>query len=331
MYKVLNPLAIGLKATLTEVVEMVITYGFQGIDVQIELVSPLETAMGLKYCQQIIGAGDSICGSWILPTLWRDENEAVFQKELAELPELSRLAHDVGFSRVTTGVWPVSETRTAEENFEWCKNRLQQIADIVGKDGHRLGLEYLSTKKLREGKGNEFIHDLKGLKPLVDAIGRENVGYVLDSWHWHMAGETADDIRSLKPEQIVAVHVNDAPADIPNDEQVDNVRRLPGTTGVIDIETFMQTLSDIGYDGPVTAEPFPPGVRTLNKNRVVEYVSDSLDRVWFRKDELAAEAAAKAEREALAATPVVEEVIEASETADAEEEPALAETETGEE
>ncbi len=325
MYKVLNPRAIGLKATLTEVVESAITYGFQGIDVQIELVLPLAKAMGLKYCQQIIGAGDSTCGSWILPTRWREDNEAIFQQDLAELPELSQLAHDVGFSRVVTAVWPVSDTMPADENFQRCVDRLSKIADVVGQNGHRLGLEYLATKTLRDEGEHEFIHDLNGLKPLVEALGRDNVGYLLDSWHWHMAGETADDLRSLSGDKIVAVHVDDAPADIHNDEQIDNVRRLPGTTGVIDIGTFMQTLSDIGYDGPVTAEPFAAGVRSLNNNRVVEYVSDSLDRIWFRKDEIAAEEAARAQAEAEAesAKADAEQESAASPTA----EPALAESE----
>ena len=72
MYKTLSARAIGLKATLTEVVEAAITYGFDGIDAQIELVLPLANAMGLKYCQQIIQAADSTPGCWVLPTRWRE-------------------------------------------------------------------------------------------------------------------------------------------------------------------------------------------------------------------------------------------------------------------
>jgi len=323
MYKTLSARAIGLKATLTEVVEASITYGFQGIDTQIELVLPLAKAMGLKYCRQIILAADSKPGSWVLPTRWREDNEAMFQQDLAELPELAELAKETGFTRVTTAVWPYSDTKEADENFEFCKTRLQKIADILGEQGQQLGLEYLGTPSLRAKGKHEFIHNLEGLKKLVEAIGRDNVGYMLDSWHWHMAGETADDLRTLKGDQIVAVHVNDAPADIPNEEQLDNVRRLPGATGVIDIDTFMLTLSDIGYEGPVTAEPFPAGVRSLNKNRVVELVSDSLDRIWFRKEEIAAEEAARAAAEAAAAEAAAAEA-EAAEG----ETGALAESET---
>ena len=91
------------------------------------------------------------------------------------------------------------------------------------------------------------------------ALGREigpNVGLLLDCWHWYTSHGTLDDLKRLTAEQVVYVHVNDAPAGIPVDEQQDMVRALPGETGVIDIVGFLQTLRAIGYDGPVTPEPF---------------------------------------------------------------------------
>ena len=63
-------------------------------------------------------------------------------------------------------------------------------------------------------------------------------------------------LKALTPAQVVYVHVNDAPAGVPIDEQMDGVRALPGETGVIDIAGFLKALQGIGYDGPVTPEPF---------------------------------------------------------------------------
>jgi sugar phosphate isomerase/epimerase len=57
--------------------------------------------------------------------------------------------------------------------------------------------------------------------------------------------------------------VNDAPVGIDVDAQLDNVRRLPGETGVIDIAGFLQALAQIGYDGPVVPEPFSQRLRDL--------------------------------------------------------------------
>ena len=54
----------------------------------------------------------------------------------------------------------------------------------------------------------------------------------------------------------MACDLNDAPAGIPVDEQMDGSRELPAATGVIDLKGFLGALVKIGYDGPVRAEPF---------------------------------------------------------------------------
>ena len=103
----------------------------------------------------------------------------------------------------------------------------------------------------RAGKPHEFIWDMKRMLELGQVIGTGNVGLLLDCWHWYTSGGTVPELLALRPEQVVYVHVNDAPAGIDRDAQVDNVRCLPGETGVIDIVGFLQALQTIGYDGPV--------------------------------------------------------------------------------
>ena len=43
---------------------------------------------------------------------------------------------------------------------------------------------------------------------------------------------------------------------MPVDEQLDDARQLPGTTGVIDLNGFLRALERIGYDGSVAVEAF---------------------------------------------------------------------------
>jgi sugar phosphate isomerase/epimerase len=64
-------------------------------------------------------------------------------------------------------------------------------------------------------------------------------------------------------DQLVHIHINDAPAGVDRDEQIDNQRRLPGATGVIDITGFLRSVARTGYDGPITAEPFDKTVNAL--------------------------------------------------------------------
>ena len=90
---------------------------------------------------------------------------------------------------------------------------------------------------------------------LAAAIGTGNVGLLFDVWHWYTSHATFDDVRKLGKDDVVYVHVNDAPAGIERDDQQDLVRCLPGETGVIPVPELLQILKQIGYDGPVVPEP----------------------------------------------------------------------------
>ena len=105
------------------------------------------------------------------------------------------------------------------------------------------------------------------MRELIAEIGRDNVGLVLDSWHWYTAGETAEDLRGLANRDVVACDLNDAPRSVPVDQQRDGVRELPCATGVIDLRAFLKALAAIGYDGPVRAEPFNATLRTMPPRR----------------------------------------------------------------
>ena len=162
----------------------------------------------------------------------------------------------MGVTRMSTWIMPTHKTLDYQENFELHRERLAEIADRLLFYNIDLGLEYVGPKTLVERDKYPFIHSMKELKELIAAIDMPNVGYQLDAFHWYCAGETVADIKSLKPEQIITVDLNDAKAGRTRDEQLDYERELPGKTGIIDIQGFLRALGEIGYDGPVRAEPF---------------------------------------------------------------------------
>src|SRR5262249_20132695 len=147
-------------------------------------------------------------------------------------------------------IMPCSNDRDYEENWRFHVERFTPIARILAEHGCTLGLEFIGPKTLRDSQKYPFVHTLPKMIELGQAIG-PNVGLLLDCWHWYTSHGTVEEIRALKPEQVVYVHVNDAPAGVDIDAQVDNVRALPGETGVIDIVGFLQALRHIGYDGSV--------------------------------------------------------------------------------
>lgn len=103
---------------------------------------------------------------------------------------------------------------------------------------------------------------------------------MLDSWHWYNSHGTLGDIESLEKDEIVDAHINDAPAGVSVEEQLDNRRRLPGETRVINCKGFLTALSKIGYDGPVMVEPFHDRLKEMKPEDVLSLVSESLKATW---------------------------------------------------
>jgi sugar phosphate isomerase/epimerase len=89
-----------------------------------------------------------------------------------------------------------------------------------------------------------------------------------------------EELLQLSNKDIIHVHVNDAPSGIPVDKQIDNRRKLPVTTGVIDLKGFINALVKIGYDGPVECEPFDQELRRMEDNAALQKTIESLNRLW---------------------------------------------------
>lgn len=255
MYSALSPHAIGVRAqNLQQAIAAAKEGGFQGVECNIREVADLIDAHGVEHVRQLFEKAGLKPAGWGMPGQWRGNDEE-FRGLLADLPRLASAAAAIGALRSYTWILPASDELPYEENRSWHLSRIAPVAELLAPHGVHFGLEFVGPKTMRDGKRYPFIYTLRDMLALGHEAG-PNVGVLLDCWHWYTTHGTLDDIRALKAEQVVFVHVNDAPGGIEVDSQVDNVRALPGETGVIDITGFLAALREIGYDGPIVAEPF---------------------------------------------------------------------------
>jgi len=280
MFKNLNLDNIGIHTPLYEAAALAKAADFRGMDIDINEVASLVETKSLEYVKHILANASLQFGGWELPSRWNEENEVAFQADLVQLPGLASVGRWLDCVRVFTWVLPYSDKRPFKENFDWHVTRLQPIAETLKDHSCRLGLEFVGTKSFRAHHKYEFIYTMEGMLELCDSIGTGNVGLLLDSWHWHMSHGTVDDLKQLTAKEVIYVHINDAPPDIPPDEQVDTVRCLPGETGVINLVSFLVSLREIGYDGPVTPEPFSKKLKEMPVSKAVQTVGKALNRVW---------------------------------------------------
>jgi sugar phosphate isomerase/epimerase len=280
MFKNLGPGAIGIRdLSLPEAIDLARQTGFKGIDFDIREAAALVDERDVDYVRGMFESADILPGQWGLPVAWNKDEQ--WEQDLEQLPRLAALGRELGCTRTATWCPPVSDDRPYEENLQWHVARFHPIAEILAQHGCRLGIEFIGPKTIRDRFKYTFIYTLEGMMELAEAIGTGNVGLLLDAWHLYTSGGSIDNLDEIRSEDIVTVHVNDAPAGVARDEQVDNVRRLPMETGVIDLPGFVKKLQTLGYDGPVTPEPFSERVNAIEDPlEAARLVATYMDRLW---------------------------------------------------
>ncbi|MHB0956194.1 MAG: sugar phosphate isomerase/epimerase family protein [Pirellulaceae bacterium] len=275
--------AIGVQADQREAIRLAHAGGFESVQPSAGELAPLTDAQ-LQELLQTLRDANLVWGAAGLPVEFR-RDDATFQRDLQALPNLAKALERAGASRVGTWLSPGHDELTYLANFRQHAHRLREVAKVLADHGQRFGLEYVGTKTLWSNKRYPFIHTMAETRELLADIGQRNVGLVLDSWHWYTAGETEQDLLSLTNDDVVACDLNDAPAGIPVEQQIDGQRELPAATGVIDVAPFLQALITIGYDGPVRAEPFNRPLNELENEPAVAATAAAMRRALTLVDE----------------------------------------------
>ncbi len=274
MYTSLNPGAIGVTVdSLEQGLVLAADHGFDGYHFSISEVAQL----GVERVRQMCDKTGVRLSAFGFPVEFRQDGDAL-EDGLSLLESQAAIAAQLDVRRTATWISPASDELTFEQNLEQHVERLRPAAQILDNHGIWLGLEYVGPLRSREGKKHSFVHSMDQMADLCAAIGG-NVGFLLDAWHWYTAGEDSTHLQRLQPEQIVDVHVNDAP-DKAVDAQIDNQRELPGATGVIDIVTFLTALKRVGYDGPVMVEPFSASLREMSAEDACATTATALRSIW---------------------------------------------------
>lgn len=284
MYASLMPELLSIHADLPRAIALAARHGFGGVDTQANhLTSP---ELDLDRVAYAMTAHNLRPGYFSLPLGRVPAAEAEWEKALASLPHVAVNAQRLGFERAALVVLPFHETLPFEAAFEEHVRRIDSLTNVLDDFGIALALEYVAPLSRRAAYTHPFVYDMRGMLALCEALASPQVGLLLDSFHWHCAGEDESAIACLPAERVVVVHINDAP-NRPMEEQTVGDRNLPGATGVIDLPGFVGALQSIGYDGPVTCEPMAKAIAALpsqDENSLLERVSIALQKtLWAEK------------------------------------------------
>ena len=246
MYVSLNSSLTGNKVAWPEFVRLAARVGYGGADVNLSaaMKEGVDATRSLFADLKIRPAYSN------LPVNVRGDEQA-FRDGLARLDAAAQFAAAIGCPRMVTVVPPASQT-PREEFRSLLKARFTSIGEVLARHTVRLGFEFLGPLHFRTAQPHEFIWRMNDMLAFAKECG-DNLGLLLDVWHWHHAGATVTDIVRAGKARIVAIHLSDA-ARMPPEEVLDNRRLLPGE-GVIDLTGFFQALREIGYEDSVSPEP----------------------------------------------------------------------------
>jgi 2-keto-myo-inositol isomerase len=177
-------------------------------------------------------------------------DESAYEAIKQECEELSSIAAAVGCPCIVVvpGRLPrggASREMVIDESIRV----LNDLCDISGRHGVSLAFEFL-------GQTDCSVQTLDLAAEIVRKAGRNNLGVVIDSFHFYAGGSTLKMIEALDPEMIQIFHINDA-EDLPRDQLQDRHRLLPGL-GILPLREIVSAFGRIGYDKVASVEIFRP-------------------------------------------------------------------------
>lgn len=254
MYLALNGALLGGRVGWPELAELAARAGYAGLEIPLSaaMQGGLQATRSLLYRLQLRPAAAN------LPVNFR-QDEPTFRAGLQQLPVAADFAARLGCHVMTTWIMSSTDRPPAEERKIF-RERLSTCAEVLNDYGLRLALEFLGPLHLRQRFKHPFVYRMADMLEFARECG-PNVGLLLDSWHWHHAGATVDDILAAGQDGILHVHLADAP-DLPPEKILDNERLMPGE-GVIDWLGFFGALRQIGYQGALSPEVFGRGLKDM--------------------------------------------------------------------
>ncbi|GMA60803.1 2-keto-myo-inositol isomerase [Alicyclobacillus fastidiosus] len=147
-----------------------------------------------------------------------------------------------------------------------CVDVLRELSDLAAPYGVKIAVEFI-------GHPQCTVNTFGQAYEIITVVDRENVGLVLDCFHFHAMGSKLDDLKAADGSKVFILHIDDT-EDYPIGFLTDEDRLWPGL-GAIDLHGILSTLKEIGYRDVVSVELFRPEYYRLNAEETIQTAKDT--------------------------------------------------------
>ena len=276
MLKNFSPDALGINGRQSELIELALTYGFRGMDVDMpEMVrraqrtSPEDASKYLKAAEIKVGGFD----------LEIDMSAAddAFTSQVGTLHPMAELAGSLGARCGYVHVPVASEDTSYPEYFDLQTSRLKQVAEVLASKDIKLAIGFHAGKELDEGKQFPFVRNAEGLVALARAVN--GAGVLLDTWDWVVGDGTLEQILQLKADEITAVRLGSVAEDADASSANSGDRVLPTKEGAINHVELIKHLAAIGFEGPVSPSAASGRYKGQTRESTVQRAQEAVDGI----------------------------------------------------
>ena len=236
--------------SINERVEAAASAGFTGFGIRYRDLMTVEHSLGFKGFRTLLENNGIRHVELEFLEDWYAEGTDREKSDL-QRRDLLRASEILGARHIKVG----GHLAGGELDFNKVVDEFIQLADEAEAAGTRVALEPMPFADIKTPQ--------MGLE-IVKAAGQTAGGLLVDIWHVARASVDFVSLASLPIENIFAVELDDADAEIKGTllEDTVNERRFPGE-GALNVQAFVDEIKKIGYTGPWGVEMLSTEFRKL--------------------------------------------------------------------
>ncbi|MBC2003525.1 2-keto-myo-inositol isomerase [Listeria booriae] len=192
---------------------------------------------------------------------FNNRDEAGHAAIIQEFQEMMHICDKIGAKYVVAVPLVTTEKILKKDIKQSCIEVLQELSNIAESHGVKIALEFV-------GHPECTVNTFEDAYDIVQAVNRDNVGLVFDSFHFHAMGSNIENLKNADGSKIFIFHIDDT-EDFQIGLLTDDDRVWPGH-GAIDLEAHITTLKQIGYSDVVSVELFRPEYYQLTAEETIK-------------------------------------------------------------
>lgn len=201
---------------------------------------------------------------------FNNRDEAGYQEIIKEFKEMMEAGKKLGVQYVVAVPLVTEEKILKSDIRKSCVEVLTELSDIAEPYGMKIAVEFV-------GHPHCTVNTFGQAYDIVEAVNRENVGLVLDCFHFHAMGSKIEDLKNADGSKIFILHMDDT-EDFPIGLLTDEDRLWPGL-GAIDLDGILSTLKEIGYSNVASVELFRPEYYQLDAEEAIKTAKETTVKV----------------------------------------------------